>query len=79
MRSLIARCPKTKMAIDTGIGSDYKSLAKSWAKNVVVRCPHCNEEHTMKVREIYVKNEISDLILGREVDASAQRLLGAKS
>jgi hypothetical protein len=66
MGSLITLCPNTRAAIDTGIKTDYASLAKSWGKSIVVRCPHCTEEHAIKVREAFVKSEISDFFLGRQ-------------
>ena len=65
MASLVAQCPKTRAAIDTGISLEYKSLAKSWDKSVVVRSPHCDEDHTVKVRAAYVKSAIGDFVLGR--------------
>jgi hypothetical protein len=65
MVSLLTECPKTREPIDVGINIDRKSLASSWSKSVIVRCPHCNEEHTVKVREAFVQSEISNLVLGR--------------
>jgi hypothetical protein len=65
MASLLAECPKTREAIDVGINIDSKSLARTWNKSVIVRCPHCNGKHTVKVREAFVKSEISNLVLGR--------------
>ena len=63
MAALIVHCPKTSAAIDTGIELEFKSLARSWDKTVRFRCPHCNEEHDVKVRDEYVRAEVSNFAL----------------
>jgi hypothetical protein len=59
MGPLIAYCPKTSARIDTGIETDYKSLASEWGNTIRIRCPHCNEDHDIKVRDAFVRGEIS--------------------
>ena len=66
MASLIAECPNTRAPIDTGIDTGAKSLAKLWATSVDVRCPHCEEEHTISVRDAYIESATSRHILGRD-------------
>ena len=60
MGPLIIQCPKTAAAINTGIDTEYKSLARSWGITFRIRCPHCNEEHEIKVRDAYIRGALSD-------------------
>jgi hypothetical protein len=61
MGPLIAHCPKTAAVINTGIETDYKSLTAEWNTTIRVRCPHCNEDHDIMVRDAFVRGEISQL------------------
>jgi hypothetical protein len=54
MNPLVAHCPKTAAVINTGIGTEFKSLSQVWRKTIRIRCPHCNEEHEIKVSEAYL-------------------------
>ena len=63
MASLIVHCPNTSAVINTGIDTDYKSLARSWNKTVLIPCPHCNDEHEVNVRDAYVRGEVSNFAL----------------
>ena len=40
--------------IDTGIGIDDESLNMVRPLRVRVRCPHCNEEHVVSVKDAEV-------------------------
>jgi hypothetical protein len=61
--SLIVLCPKTCATVDTGIATDYKSLAKSWERIVHVACPHCGKRHDVKVRDAFIRGAVSDIAL----------------
>jgi hypothetical protein len=63
MGPLVAHCPKTSAVINTGIQTDYESLVGSWNKTIRIRCPHCNEEHEIQVRDAYVRGAVSDMRL----------------
>jgi hypothetical protein len=68
MGPLIAQCPKTCAPINTGLSTDYKTLAKSWDNTIRIRCPHCNEDHDIKVRDAFVRGEVSSLKVRGELD-----------
>jgi hypothetical protein len=48
---LVFTCPKTRRPIDPGIGTDRRSLAATKAAKVKVRCPYCNEDHHLAVKD----------------------------
>jgi hypothetical protein len=63
MGPLIVQCPKTRATIDTGVATNYKSLAESWNRTVSISCPHCGAEHEVKVRDAFIRGELSLLTL----------------
>jgi DNA-directed RNA polymerase subunit RPC12/RpoP len=63
MGRLIVQCLKTCETIDTGIATDYKSLSKSWEKTLHIACPHCGEEHEVKVRDAFIRAAVSDIVV----------------
>jgi DNA-directed RNA polymerase subunit RPC12/RpoP len=46
-----------------GIATDYKSLSKSWEKTLHIACPHCSEEHEVKVRDAFIRAAVSDIVV----------------
>jgi hypothetical protein len=66
MGPLIVHCPKTTAPITTGIDTEYKSLARCWDKSIRVHCPHCHGVHVVKVREAFIRGEISSVTLRGE-------------
>jgi hypothetical protein len=54
MAELEITCPKTSRLVPTGIAMDVQSLVLTWALKVKIKCPHCDEEHEIVVREAYV-------------------------
>jgi hypothetical protein len=60
MAELEITCPRTQLRVPTGIAIDVESLALTWALKLMVKCPHCAEEHEIAVREAYVEGVIQD-------------------
>jgi hypothetical protein len=63
MGRLIVQCLKRCEPIDMGIATDYKSLSKSWEKTLHIACPHCSEEHEVKVRDAFIRAAVSDIVV----------------
>jgi hypothetical protein len=57
---LFVLCPITKSSIGTNIGTDVRSLAKTWHSKIQVPCPHCNKIHKYKVSDAFAEAAISD-------------------
>jgi RNase P subunit RPR2 len=57
---LFVLCPTTKTSIVTNIGTDVRSLSKTWHSKIHVPCPHCGEIHKYKVSEAFAEAVISD-------------------
>jgi hypothetical protein len=51
MSALTFGCPTTGKVIESGIETDPQTLASIWGVDVRVRCPHCNAEHDLVVRD----------------------------
>ena len=66
MGPLIVHCPKTCATINTGVATDYKALAEAWDRIVNVPCPHCGEEHEIKVRDAFIRGEVSQFAVRGE-------------
>jgi hypothetical protein len=62
MAALLFTCPKTKHRIPTGVGTDLDSLCQSWSRTLRLACPHCGEEHEIRVREIYLDAALDDAV-----------------
>ena len=45
MHELSIRCPETDKKIDTGVDTNYKSLALLWNVEITVPCSHCGQSH----------------------------------
>jgi hypothetical protein len=54
-------CPRTQLCVPTGIATDAKSLALTWALKLTIECPHCGEEHEIGVREAYIDGALRDV------------------
>jgi hypothetical protein len=56
-------CPITKNPILTRIGTDVRSLSKTWHSNIQVSCPHCNMTHKYRVSDAFTETAISDELM----------------
>jgi hypothetical protein len=56
-------CPITKNPVLTRIGTDVRSLTKTWHSNIQVSCPHCNMTHKYRVSEAFTETAISDELM----------------
>jgi hypothetical protein len=54
MEPLRFRCRKTNRTFDSGFANDPEALAEVWGNTVRVACPHCAEEHEIKIREAFL-------------------------
>jgi hypothetical protein len=61
MAPLFVRCPKTRALLLTPVDTTFRGLAEDWNKTFRVPCPHCGDEHPIKVREAFIQSEISGL------------------
>jgi RNase P subunit RPR2 len=57
---LFVLCPITKNSIVTNIGTDVRSLSKTWHSKIQVPCPHCGKIHKYKVSEAFAEAAISN-------------------
>lgn len=48
-------CPATGKRISTSVKTDADTLKNEWRSDVVVKCPHCGDEHHTTVGEAYVE------------------------
>lgn len=62
MDELSILCPETNKKIDTGVGSDYASLALLWNVEIRVPCSHCGQSHTVLVRDAYMDQAVVDFV-----------------
>ncbi len=60
MDGLSIRCPETNKKTDTGVGTDYKSLALLWNVEIRVPCAHCGQSHMVLVRDAYMDQAVVD-------------------
>ena len=82
MDDLSFRCPKTNMPINTRLDAGYKKLASMWHETVEVHCPHCGEDHPIKVRDAFLASALSTdpsggFSLGasdKEIESLAERM-----
>ena len=75
MAALLFTCPRTKHRIPTGIETDLDSLRESWSRTLRLACPHCGEEHEIRVREIYLDAALDDAVdrVWRTTDGRAEK------
>jgi hypothetical protein len=64
MEPLLLRCRKTNRTFDSGFANDPGCLAEVWNATIRVTCPHCQEEHEIKIREAFLINTLSREIMG---------------
>ena len=60
MHDLSIRCPETDKKIDTGVDTNYKSLALLWNVEITVPCSHCGQSHKVLVRDAYMDQAALD-------------------
>ena len=60
MHELSIRCPETDKKIDTGVDTNYKSLALLWNVEITVSCSHCGQSHKVLVRDAYMDQAALD-------------------
>jgi hypothetical protein len=51
MATLMLRCPKTGLPINPGIETDTDSFDAVLDAQVPIECPHCGEQHRIRVRD----------------------------
>jgi hypothetical protein len=55
-------CPKTSRHVSTGVETDVHGLSASWKETLKVKCPHCDGEHEISVRETYINGTLADAV-----------------
>jgi hypothetical protein len=53
-------CPVSDRTVTTGIYTDELSVARLRTVGIRIRCPHCGEEHAIKVGDTFVSATIID-------------------
>jgi hypothetical protein len=69
MLKLSFRCPTTHRHVETEIETDAGNLAKVWSSHMRIRCPHCNGDHEINVKDAFIENSISDETLRGSKDS----------
>ena len=59
MEPLRFRCRKSNRTFDSAYANDPGCLAEVWNTTVRVTCPHCQEEHEIKIREAFLIDTLS--------------------
>jgi hypothetical protein len=49
METIILECPRTNKSIVTGVHADQTSLSAIRGMRIGVRCPHCSQEHELRL------------------------------
>ena len=49
---LLFYCPHTDRPLNTGIKTDYRSLATAWDEPMHLQCSHCGMEHIFTIRDV---------------------------
>ena len=62
MTELYFTCPNTHARAPSGIGTDVKTLKKTWSKTLTVTCPSCGGTHQMSVRDTYIDSALYDAV-----------------
>jgi hypothetical protein len=52
-------CPQTGERVPFNIKTDAKSVARDWNQFIQIRCPHCDERHDFKYKEVYMDKAIN--------------------
>jgi hypothetical protein len=58
--ALSFRCPVSDRTVTTGIYTDELSAARLRTVGIRIRCPHCGEDHAIKVGDTFVSATIID-------------------
>jgi hypothetical protein len=58
--ALSFRCPVSNRTVTTGIYTDELSFARVRTVGIRIRCPHCGEDHAIKVGDTFVSATIID-------------------
>jgi hypothetical protein len=58
--ALSFHCPINARTVSTGIYTDEHSVARLRTIRLRIRCPHCGEEHAIKVGDTFVSATIID-------------------
>lgn len=58
--ALSFHCPVNARTVSTGIYTDEHSVARLRTIRLRIRCPHCGEEHAIKVGDTFVSATIID-------------------
>ncbi len=58
--ALSFRCPVNDRTVTTGIYTDELSLARMRTVGIRIQCPHCGEDHAIKVGDAFVSATIID-------------------
>ena len=49
MQSLVFKCPRTGLNIDSEIGTDRRTLSRIQGVRFSLRCPHCKRAHRLRI------------------------------
>lgn len=58
--ALSFHCPVNARTVSTGIYTDEQSVARLRTIRLRIRCPHCGEEHAIKVGDTFMSGSIID-------------------
>jgi hypothetical protein len=58
--ALSFHCPVSARTVSTGIYTDEHSVARLRTIRLRIRCPHCGDEHDIKVGDTFVSATIID-------------------
>jgi hypothetical protein len=58
---LLFTCPNTSRKASTGVEMDVQGLRAHWKLTLKFECPHCDDVHEIRVREVYIKSVVEAL------------------
>src|SRR5262245_40869119 len=61
MARLLFTCPNTSRKASTGIEMDVQGLRQYWKLTLKFDCPHCDDVHDVRVREVYIESAVEGL------------------
>ena len=61
MACLLFTCPNTSRKASTGVEMDVQSLRQYWKLTLKLDCPHCDDVHDVRVREVYIDSAVEGL------------------
>jgi hypothetical protein len=58
---LLFTCPNTSRKASTGVEMDVQGLRQYWKLTLKLDCPHCDDVHDVRVREVYIDSAVEGL------------------